>query len=170
MNESMGIGWFAELLAPRFVERDGVVVLSPDSDCAARNRQAFDTLSDLEAGCTHVHVLDHFQNDAELREPMVGADGYELYYDLAHPDFHAACAIGLGMVHAWAAHLKALFPRHDFRVYYTELDNPTVRCHRVRSEESPWLSDAEVLSHGPAGRAVVLDTSDGRLIDSRDGA
>jgi hypothetical protein len=109
MNESMGIGWFAELLAPRFVERDGVVVLSPDSDCAARNRQAFDTLSDLEAGCTHVHVLDHFQNDAELREPMVGADGYELYYDLAHPDFHAACAIGLGMVHAWAAHLKALF-------------------------------------------------------------
>jgi hypothetical protein len=167
MNENMGSRWFAELVATSFVERDGANILATDPDCALRNRPSFDTLSDLEAGCTHVHVLDHFENEAELPEPTVTEDGCDLYYDAEHPDFRAACDIGVGMVHTWAAHLKSLFPGYQFRVYYTELDNPIVRCHRVRESEAPWLSDDDVRAHGPSGRALVLDTSDGRIIDSK---
>ena len=160
------IGAVAELLSPDFVVREGVLCLAGDADCAQRSQSAYGTVTAVEASCTHVHVLDHFEHGAGLDTPAQGPDGLDLFYDFGHPDFRAACEIGLAMVYAWAGTLTRSFAGSHFRIYYSERDNPVVRCHRVRPGEDPWLPDEEVANWGGSGRVVVLDTRDWRLVDS----
>ncbi|MGB8648925.1 MAG: hypothetical protein WCF84_27055 [Anaerolineae bacterium] len=57
----------------------------------------------------------------------------------------------------WFEKLKNDFPQYRFRVYYTQLDNPVVRFHRVRIDELYWLeSSADV----KLGEIIVCDTGE----------
>ncbi len=58
----------------------------------------------------------------------------------------------------WFQKLKLDFPQYDFRVYYTQADNPIVRFHRVRPDEPNWI-DAEKWSEEiKSGKVVIYDT------------
>ena len=164
MTEIVGVEQVAALLRPEFVERDGSILLSEDAECGRRNRESFESNTELEAGCTHVHVLDYFDNAAfgggELE------DDQESLFQSDHPHFQAACRIGVAMVSSWAAKLAADFPGRSFRVYYTELDNPIVRFHQVRAGEAFWLSDEEVVAVERPNRAAVVDTRTNQLVIS----
>ncbi len=165
MSEIRGIQEVAALLSPDFVERDGWILPKGNPECGEHNRDHFDSDSELEAGCTHVHVLDCFENGAS-RKGVVLEDIDDSLYDFKHPDFLAACRIGKAMVVAWASTLTADFPGRHFRIYYTELDNPIVRFHQIRENERFWMTDEEVLKEEPPNRAAVFDTRTHRLLES----
>jgi len=150
----------ASLLSPEFVERDGLVVRAAEAGCAEINRGAPIDATGLEALCTHLHVFDHFVHDAEVIDELPDDAGPDdSVYDSAHPDFVAAISIGLAAAWGWSISLRRTFPDYRFRVYYTELDNPIVRCHRVRPGEQPWISDDEVRDIQLPDRVMVVDTA-----------
>jgi hypothetical protein len=144
---------------PEFVELDGLVLLKSQVACATRSGPRGRSAAELESFCNHEHVLDHFRHAAW----MTDAEG-ERAFDPAHPDMHAAEAVGRAVAGMWAAKLRADFPQYGFRVYCTMRDNPIVRFHRVRPGEPPWVSDEEVAADphgcvlievGPAGAGAA---------------
>ncbi len=81
-------------------------------------------------------MIDLFTHNAGL--PSVSEeDG--LLPDYNHPDFVALCEVAKRMAYIWFLKLQEDFPQYQFRVYYTERDNPIVRFHRVREDEPYWL-------------------------------
>jgi hypothetical protein len=104
----------------------------------------FKDKTQTEAFINLTHIVDEFRNKATFafREPMSkDLDVVEEIYDPTHPDFIGACKLGRTIARMWAIKLKADFPKDRFRVYYTQYDNPIVRFHKVRPNESDWLSD-----------------------------
>ncbi len=140
-----------QIVWPDFVEVDGSVFLA---------RAMPDKLSDphlgldrtgTEASANHVHVSYLFGHNAS-RHPK-GADDHK-FLDSKHPDFLLLCQAGKTLASIWFQKLQADFPNYDFRVYYTQEDDPIVRFHRVRSDEPNWLDE----SNYPIDKVLVFDT------------
>jgi len=119
--------------------------------------------TETECFINHTHIFDQFRNRAtsEKREFVSEElDFVENTYDTSHPDFIAACEIGREIARMWALKLRAEFPLHRFRVYYTQYDNPIVRFHRVRMDEPVWLTDEQLRNTAEPsfGSTVIFDT------------
>ncbi|QJX01209.1 hypothetical protein [Frigoriglobus tundricola] len=135
---------------PSFVEVGGGVFLH-EVDPAGLG--CFGDLTAAEAFCNHVHVLDFVEHGAGLD----GSDPGRGYYDAAHPDFLAAFEAGTLIAQSWQAKLARDFPGRRFRVYFCADDNPVVRFHTVRDNETPWLDERDWAQAVAAGRVIVLE-------------
>ncbi|HEY2389993.1 MAG TPA: hypothetical protein VGK22_02365 [Candidatus Angelobacter sp.] len=131
----------AQLLWPDFVEEDGCIFLAfqpHHSDSSNNSKESYGGKTYRESFVNHTHILDEFRNQATFAkriEVSKNLDEVEETYNETHPDFIAACALGLKIAKMWAAKLKLDFPHDRFRVYYTQYDNPIVRFHKVRVDE-----------------------------------
>ena len=150
------------LFWPDFVEVNGCIFA------------AFQTrggpIQELKAGKTetecfinHTHLLDEFRNRATSERRDGFSRDFEVVeegYDVNHPDFVGACELGKQITRMWATKLKSDFPMDRFRVYYTQYDNPIVRFHKVRENESVWLRDDALRSATDRTftSAVIYDT------------
>jgi hypothetical protein len=147
---------------PDFVEIDGCFYAA--FQCSGGPmKQLSDGKTETECFINHTHILDEFLNRATLsqREHVSEElDAVDETYDTSHPDFIEACEIGREMARMWALKLKAEFPQHRFRVYYTQYDNPIVRFHMVRNDERCWLTDEQLRSatEPSFGNAMIFDT------------
>jgi hypothetical protein len=138
---------------PELVERDGLVLLKSQVECATQSGLTERSPTERESFCNHEHVLDHFRHAAWTTD----VDGHRVL-DPAHADVERARELGRDLSRMWAAKLRLDFPQYGFRVYCTEREEPIVRFHRVRSDERPWLTDAEVASD-PGVTVVVVEAS-----------
>jgi hypothetical protein len=58
----------------------------------------------------------------------------------------------------WFQKLRLDFPQYDFRVYYTQDDNPIIRFHRVRPDEPNWIDEGKYIEKIERGKVVIYDT------------
>jgi hypothetical protein len=131
----------AKLVWPRFVQHDGLILV----DLSGRYRVSGKRIArrpdlgldntGLEAFQNHTHVLDLFKHDSKVWRSRPGR------FDRRHPHFRLAERIGVVIAESWFAKLRRDFPEDRFRVYYTRLDDPIVRFHRVYPREPMWLDD-----------------------------
>ena len=145
---------------PDFIEESGCVFAAFHG---GEGPAGSGTKTDWECFVNHTHVMDEFFNNAtfQRRENISKElDEIEEIYDESHPDFVTACELGRAIARMWATKLKADFPNEQFRVYYTQYDNPIVRFHKVRPDEHVWLTDEELLgATDPSFRdALIYDT------------
>lgn len=151
-----------QIFWPEFKEVNGCVFLA--FQCSGGPpKQLADGKTETECFVNHTHVFDEFRNGAASEQREVVSEGFDVvenFYDQTHPDFAAACEIGMKIAQMWALKLKLDFPRDRFRIYYTQYDNPIVRFHKVRPNERLWLPDDEVRSStAPSLRgALIYDT------------
>jgi hypothetical protein len=155
----------AQLFWPDFIEINGCIFAA--FQCYGGVPNMSGGKSEAECFINHTHILDEFRNRAtsENCTPYLEAlsetvNVVEATYNEMHPDFISACDLGVKIARMWAAKLKLDFPQHQFRVYYTQYDNPIVRFHKVRMDEPVWLSDDALNSAtDPSFRnAVIYDT------------
>jgi hypothetical protein len=149
------------LFWPDFVEVNGCILAEFHSHGSYTGW--LNPRTETECYLNHTHILDEFRNKAtSSRHESVSPelDEVEEFYDETHPDFFAACELGMKIARLWAIKLKAEYPKERFRVYYTEYDNPIVRFHKVRPNEPEWLSDEGLQSAtDPSFRnAIIYDT------------
>jgi hypothetical protein len=120
--------------------------------------------TETECFINHTHILDEFRNSAttEKREHVSeDFDALDVFYNEKHPDFVAACEIGVTIARMWALKLKLDFPGDRFRIYYTQYDNPIVRFHKVRPDEPVWLADEGVRDgNAPTIRGTIVYDTD----------
>ena len=162
-QKQVSVGIASELLQvfwPVFIEESGCVFAAFHGDGGPAPSG---TKTDWECFANHTHVMDEFLNNATFqhRENVSEElDEIEEIYDESHPDFLTACELGKTMAQMWAIKLNVDFPNEQFRVYYTQYDNPIVRFHKVRSDERVWLADEELLAaEDPSFRdALIYDT------------
>ena len=162
-QKQVSVGIASELLQvfwPDFIEQSGCVFAAFHGEAGPAGS---DTKTAWECFINHTHVMDEFVNNATFqhRENISKElDEIEEIYDESHPDFVRACELGKTMARMWAIKLKADFPNEQFRVYYTQYDNPIVRFHKVRPNEDVWLTDEELLdATDPSFRdALIYDT------------
>lgn len=136
-----------ELAWPRFLEREGCVVIDWCEDESSPLSDDFDRTG-RECFVNHVHILDLVEHNAADEK----AESYTFLPE--HPDFLAACRIGRLLARTWLEKLRKDFPDDDFRVYFTRDDNPIVRFHRVYESESPWMEDLD----DDNDQILILDT------------
>lgn len=122
-----------------------------------------DGKTETECFINHTHLLDEFRNRATSEHKDTVSHDFEVIedsYDVNHPDFVVACELGKQIALMWATKLKSDFPGHRFRVYYTQYDNPIVRFHKVRENETVWLADDALRSATDRSftSAVIYDT------------
>jgi len=154
----ISIGTGVELLDifwPEFFEIDGCVLVSTTNDPAYTLNAGYNR-TETEAFLNHFHIADDFNHKAERES----ANDANEYFDDAHPDFQLLCKMGKAVAQMWFRKLSLDFPAYDFRVYYTQYDNPIVRFHRVRPDERNWIEDddprsAEAVAYG---EMVIYDT------------
>jgi hypothetical protein len=154
-NELLKVFW------PDFIEESGCVFAAFQRGAGSAGNDTPKT--ETECFINHTHIMDEFLNKATFqhRENISRElDEIEEIYYKSHPDFMTACELGKTIARMWATKLKADFPNQQFRVYYTQYDNPIVRFHKVRPNEHPWLSDEELLdATDPSFRdALIYDT------------
>lgn len=125
---------YLDLFEPELIKVDDCVFIK--SFCK-KNIPKDSDLIGKECFINHVHIFDLFNHQAKLNGEN------DIWYDTNHPDFklawQLACAIGFH----WNFLLKKQFPQHNFRVYCTKYDNPIVRFHVVRKNETNWMSDSQ---------------------------
>ena len=144
LQDALRVGRF---LWPRFGVREGAILALDFAGTGSSPAGEFPSLTEAEILLNHVHVLDQFENSAELdREP---------WYDTSHPDFRAACQLGILASECWAAKLRLDFPKQRFKVFYTQDDNPVVRFHQVRDGERAFLDEEDWAAEIREGRIVV---------------
>jgi hypothetical protein len=150
-----------QVLWPDFVEVNGCIFVA--FQWTGGYSGMGDPKTETESFINHTHIFDEFLNKAtlEYREPVSDElDLTEEIYDESHPDFLAACEVGRTIARLWAMKLKADFPTEQFRVYYTQYDNPIVRFHKVRPDEPVWLDDEDLLAATDQSfrDAIIYDT------------
>ncbi len=154
----------AELLWPRFFEFSGCVFV----ECAVsssivrdwkrgrkRDWTGWTNRTEVESLENHLHVLDALGSARDVW------DQERRRYRRRHPDFKAAERLALVMTETWSAKLKQDFPSDRFRVYFTRLDNPVVRFHRVYPGEPVYLSEQDFPVDVAKGNIRVVDTGSG---------
>jgi hypothetical protein len=151
-----------QLFWPDFIEVDGCVFAAFQCSGGPINELS-DGKTETECFINHTHIFDEFRNRATSKHREAIADDFDVveeFYDPTHPDFAAACEVGLYLARMWTLKLKAEFPHERFRVYYTQYDNPIVRFHKVRSNERAWLSDDQLkdATDPSFASAVIYDT------------
>ena len=124
---------------PEFVEQNGNLFLAGHtprhrSKAGARPVDGLDNTG-REAFHNHLHVLEVFGGSRDVW------DGRRNRFRRSHADFRAADRVGRTLAAAWFAKLRRDFPDQPFRVYYSSQDDPTVRFHRVYSDEPVWLDE-----------------------------
>jgi len=138
-----------QLLYPRFEIRDGAILaidlIGEDSPSIA----TFPSLTAAEILLNHVHILDCFENAA--------VSDSEPFYNVHHPDFTRACALGTLVARCWATKLQVDYPKRTFRVFYTQQDNPIVRFHQLRLGEPQYLDEVAWYDEVQDGRVVIYN-------------
>ena len=112
------------LYKPEFIEINGLVILSSEINNYENNKNKFDNPTDLELFLNHVHILDHFDNNAELAE--------EPFYNENASDFIFSWEVAKELVDIWSKQLKDKFPNFQFEITATKYDNPIIRFCRLR--------------------------------------
>ena len=144
-----------EFFWPKFIEIEGSVLPPWDiPENVVTLKGNFERAIDFEAFQTHTHMIDLFKHDVGLREP----DPHGSYYSHSHPDFPFLCETGKKMAQMWFQKLMIDFPKNDFRVYYTQEDNPIVRFHRIYSDSTNWLDEKDWIKDIQEGKVIVYDT------------
>ncbi len=141
---------------PRFEQRDGAVLLASQGTA---NLSIFSSLTEAESFYNHEHVLDHFRHAIPSREHP--EHGYTVW-DTEHPDFSRACELGQQVAQMWLAKLRADYPTYRFRVYWSRLDEPIIRFHRVRDTEAVWIADADGAEQVERGDLLIYDSGSRR--------
>jgi hypothetical protein len=144
-----------QVLWPDFIEVDGSVFLARAIPEKTTDPTHGLDRTGLEALLNHVHMSDLFGHTAS-RQAVDGEDN--LFFDPQHPDFQLLCHTGKTLARMWFEKLIADFPDYDFRVYYTQEDNPIVRFHRVRPQEPSWLDELHYTEEIKQGKIIVYDT------------
>lgn len=149
-----------QIFWPDFVEENGCIFAGFQPH-GGDNKEGDKT--ERECFVNHTHILDEFRDQAtseNRKQISESLDTVEPTYDERHPDFIAACNLGIKIAKMWATKLKLDFPQDRFRVYYTQYDNPIVRFHKVRADEPQWLSDKALQAATDASfrNAVIYDT------------
>lgn len=130
---------------------------------AVLSKELEDGKTETECFINHTHLLDKFRNGATSERRDAVSHDFEVVeeaYDVNHPDFVGACELGKQIARMWATKLKSDFPLDRFRVYYTQYDNPIVRFHKVRENETVWLDDdaLRLATDRSFTSAVIYDT------------
>jgi hypothetical protein len=141
-----------DIFWPDFEEVDGSVYLTTNQK---KTNDGFFDRTDMETFYNHTHMIDLFKHNAGLR-PI--DEGDDRFYDEDHPDFLGLCELGKTLAQMWFQKLKLDFPQYDFRVYYTQDDDPIVRFHRVRPGEPNWIEEEQWFEKIEAGKVVIYDT------------
>jgi hypothetical protein len=139
---------------PDFKEEDGFILLAWEHPFALSPERGLD-YTGVEALCNHTHMIDLFFHNAELSSESE-EDGFLLDYN--HSDFVALCEVAKRMAQIWFLKLQQDFPQYQFRVYYTERENPIVRFHRVRENEPYWLDEENWPDEVKLDRIIVYDS------------
>jgi hypothetical protein len=144
----------ADLFWPRFMEREGAVLLA--SATVRTPREEFSTMSEFERFYNHLHVLDELEHAIpSIVDPRTGCERP----DEMHSDFALAWSLAKRIGTMWLSKLAADLPARRFRVYVTRDDDPIVSFHQLRDSDEPWLSDAEIAGLIREDAIVVLDTA-----------
>jgi hypothetical protein len=144
-----------QIFWPDFVDVDGSVFLAWEKPKAISDPEHGLDRTGMEVFVNHTHMIDLFHHEAS-RQPIDEND--ERFYDNEHPDFLLMCQLGKKLAEMWLQKLKADFPQYDFRVYYTQEDNPVVRFHRIRLDEPNWLEEVRCAEDIEHGRIIIYDT------------
>jgi hypothetical protein len=139
---------------PSFVEIDSKVFLSSAVETSRYSEDNLDQTG-IEVFVNHTHMIDLFKHDAALHPTDKNDDRF---YDQDHPDFLTLCEFGRTLAQMWFQKLQVDFPQYDFRVYYTQDDNPIVRFHRVRPNEPNWIDEKRYAEEIRLGKVIIYDT------------
>jgi hypothetical protein len=140
------------LFYPTFIEIEGAIFLSSELPNQAVDFSNFSDKTEAECFYNHIHIFDHFRHGAALK-------GEDSFWDYTHPDFQRGCEVAKIIALMWRQKLKVDFPEYQFRIYYTERDDPIVRFHRIHENEVNWLDEKDWLNDISQGRVIVYDTS-----------
>jgi len=139
---------------PDFEEVYGSVFLAGTKTKTLSDPENGRDRTEIEVHLNHVHMIDLFKHNASLQP----ADEDDRFYDQGHPDFSILCEVGKMLAQMWFQKLRADFPGYDFRVYYTQEDNPIVRFHRIRQDEPNWIDDDQFSEEIQLGKVIIYDT------------
>jgi hypothetical protein len=95
---------------PDFIEVNGCIFAAFQCSGGATTAHP-EGRTEMESFVNHTHVFDEFRNKATLRSgKLVPGDleGVVETYDIAHPDFIAACELGIQMARMWAGSSPAV--------------------------------------------------------------
>lgn len=140
---------------PDFEEIDGSIFLATDQPKKTCDLEHDLDRTGMEAMLNHTHIFYVFKNNAG-RQPV--EDGDYQFYDPSHPDFLKLCDLGKTLAQMWFQKLQIDFPHYDFRVYYTQEDNPIVLFHRVRPDEPNYLDEERWSEEIKSGKVIIYDT------------
>jgi hypothetical protein len=144
----------SSLFWPEFVEIDGAVFIASELARSGTKPSDFPNQTEAELFINHIHILDHFSHNADLE------GNEDRFWDESHTDFKSACDLGKLIAAMWASKLLADYPNHEFRVYYSQRDNPIVRFQRVRLGEPTWIAEEANSKQIEAGEIIVRSTSE----------
>ena len=145
----------SKIFWPDFIEIDGSVFLVSGKPETVKAPDGFFDRTSVEAASSHTHIADLFAHQAD-RHPKDEND--HNFFNNDHPDFQLLCKMGKILAEIWYQKLRLDFPQYDFRVYYTQEDNPIVRFHRVRMNEANWLDEEQYENDIRQGKIIVYDT------------
>ncbi len=147
-----------QIFWPDFVEVNDLILLPWERATALSDTQREMGHTEIETFLNHTHIIDLFRHE------VVWENGH---YDHLSSDFEALCEIGKKLAGVWSRKLQADFPNYQFRVYYTQDDDPIVRFHRVRESEPYWLDENDYSAEVEQGRVIVYDTEQRSATTSR---
>jgi hypothetical protein len=140
---------------PDFVEVDGSIFLETVQPNNTSDLELGLDRTGMEAFYSHTHLIDLFKHNADI-QPIDENDNRFIDYD--DPDFLKLCDLGKALAQMWFQKLKLDFPKYDFRVYYTQEEDPIVRFHRIRQEEPNWIDEEHWSEKIDSGTVIIYDT------------
>jgi hypothetical protein len=138
-------------LWPDFDQRNGAILLA---GTATPQLDEFASLTEAEAFYSHTHLVDLFGHKMRY---VYDAEFEGERPDPADPEHILSWNLAQTIAQMWLQKLRLDFPNERFRVYATRYDDPIVRFHKVRGDETPWLEDPPADIPDPG--YVVFDTA-----------
>jgi hypothetical protein len=144
-----------DIFWPDFEEVDGSIFLATNYPKRASDLENGLDRTGIEALMNHTHMIDLFKHNAGI-QPIDEDD--ERFYDYDHPDFSSLCELAKTIAQMWFQKLKLDFPQYDFRVYYTQDEDPVIRFHRIRPNELNWIDEEQFIEEIERGKVIIYDT------------